>query len=338
MPGRIQTRLESEPPMFVVTFYAFAELNDLQRLKQSIECACEPEGIVGTVLLATEGLNATLSSPCRDTLEFAIRNLQSILSAPGLQPNWSTADSDTAVFDKLVVKIRDEIVTFGREFDFSGIPSPHVDSATWAALIQDERATILDIRNEYEIRLGRFRGSISPQIQSFKEFEPWLQSERSIPRDQTTAIYCTGGIRCEKAVQVMRNHGFKDVVQLNRGVLGYFDSDADKELWEGECFVFDKRVAVRPDLTQGTATQCFGCRRALTKEDRESPDYVPGVSCQHCRNRLTEARLDGLRERVRQVELARQRNQSHLGKPQTHLRNNSKDAQTLESQPQNVEG
>ena len=302
--------------MIVVSFYKFVQIADPTSVCRTIEKACLEQHAKGTVLVASEGINAVLGHKSKESLEAVVDFMMSLPELREVRPTWSTSNVNHDAFDRLIVRVRGEIVNLDQPFDFTCEEIPHISPKEWELLIQDPNTTIVDVRNKYEVRLGRFSNSIHPNTTSFSTFKSWAANTDRKIRKQPTAIYCTGGIRCEKAAQTLKRNGFHNVCQLDQGILGYFDSNADLSRWEGECFVFDKRVSVTPLLSQGTATQCYACRRPLTVRDRESKHYVEGVSCSYCHSGQTEMRRAGLMERVRQVSLASLRNEKHLGHPQ----------------------
>lgn len=299
--------------MVVLSFYKFVPIASPENTVLAIERTCAANQILGTVLIASEGVNATLGHDDHACLERTFESIKQIAGLVDVVPKWSGRATANIAFDRLIVRQRNEIVSLGRPFDFSGPQPPHITPEKWSQLIQNPDTNVVDVRNTYEVRLGRFRRAIDPGTQNFREFTEWVVSALPETREKPTAIYCTGGIRCEKAAQTLAVSGFREIYQLDQGILGYFDAGADRSLWQGECFVFDKRVAITPDLEQGTATQCHACRRPLTQCDRQSSHYVAGVSCPMCIDHLTARRREGLLERNRQVQLAEQRNQKHLG-------------------------
>lgn len=299
--------------MIVLSFYKFVPIASPEDTVLAIERTCAANHVVGTVLVASEGINATLGHDDRACLERTFESIKQITGLVDVVPKWSGRATANAAFDRLIVRQRREIVSLGRPFDFSGPQPPRITPDKWSKLIQDPETNVVDVRNKYEIRLGRFHRAIDPGTQNFREFTEWVANASAETREKQTAIYCTGGIRCEKAAQTLAASGFREIYQLDQGILGYFDAGADRSLWQGECFVFDKRVAITPDLERGTATQCHACRRPLTQDDRQSNHYVAGISCPLCVDHLTAQRREGLLERNRQVQLADQRNQKHIG-------------------------
>ena len=293
--------------MHVASFYAFVAITNPNEIQRRLNLICAELDVVGTVLLAGEGINAVLAHSECAQLESIIDQIKSISIFSDIRPVWSTGNPSNAVFDRLEVRIRNEIVTAGRQFDFDRAESRHVDPIEWNALIEEESTLLLDVRNDYETKLGSFRGSISPGTTNFREFPSFVEEHPELRDAKTVAIYCTGGIRCEKAAQILIDTGIKNVVQLDRGILGYLDSNVDHSSWSGECFVFDKRTSVTNQLDEGTAEQCFACRRPLTIEDRKSSAYRRGISCGYCWNEVSSTRREGLMERMKQLRLKKER-------------------------------
>ena len=299
--------------MFIASFYKFVQLQKLQDLREKVEQTCSRWGVKGTVILATEGVNASIGAPVEQDLEHSVAEILESLGLGNPHINRTKSEPTNEVFDQLIVRVRDEIVTFGESFNFAKPRQPHADSDSWSKMLRDPNCYILDVRNEYEVRLGRFKGSHSPNTQSFGEFRDWAENAQPELKRQPIGIYCTGGIRCEKAAQLLDENGFKNVTQLDGGILNYLASNPDSSHWVGECFVFDKRVSVTADMQEGSATQCHACRSPVTAEDKESDHYEAGVSCPRCWIEIPDERREGLRERARQIALAQERNQYHIG-------------------------
>jgi UPF0176 protein len=297
-------------------FYKFVELSDCAELKPTLLACCEAHDVKGLILLAREGINSTIAGP-----EAGVRAvLQALRRDPRLadlqhKESWS----DRLPFYRMKVRIKKEIVTMG----VPGI-SPrrqvgsYVRPADWNALISDPEVIVIDTRNRYEVEIGSFARAIDPGIDSFSELPQWLaQCERLQPRQgrkPKVAMFCTGGIRCEKSTSLLREQGFEEVYHLEGGILKYLEEVPETQsLWQGQCFVFDERVSVGHGLTVGPHGLCRACRQPLLSEHMDSRDYVPGVSCPRCIDKTTEEQKNSARERQRQWELARQRNQAHIG-------------------------
>ena len=263
--------------------------------------------------MATEGVNGTLAGE-RDDIRTILGWLRMELELKdSIDARWT--DAEAAPFRRMRVRLKKEIVTLGRA---DILPQhgtgKHVSPQEWNALIDNPETLIIDTRNQYEIEVGTFPGASNPGNRSFREFPQFAQALPATDKNRPLAMFCTGGIRCEKATALMLELGFTDVNQLQGGILNYLDQiDDEQNRWVGECFVFDTRVAVDRDLAEGAYVQCHACRRPLSREDLESPDYREGVSCAKCIDELETERALGLEERRRQVRLARERGDTHIG-------------------------
>ena len=300
--------------MTVATFYKFVRLDGLTDLQSRIAGLAESLRLKGTVLLAEEGINATLSG-ARDGLEAFAGKLEQDARFTGVPVKYSAAALDNPVFYRLKVRIKPEILSFGREgVDVAGHAGEPVDARRWNELLDDPDVTVIDVRNRYEIGLGAFPGAIAPDIEHFRDFPGFARARLDPEETSRVAMYCTGGIRCEKASAWLLNAGCREVYQLDGGILRYLETaPAEENRWQGECFVFDQRVSVDAALGQGTYRQCFACRAPLSASDLASPHYRQGVHCPHCFDHLTGARRESLEERQRQVELAEARGSRHIG-------------------------
>ncbi len=297
----------------VVSFYRFVRLADHRALRDPLDGAGRERGLVGTVLLAPEGINATLSGE-RTALTDYLRWLGRYAELQGLDGRWSAVPE--APFRRFRVRLRREIVSLGRpEVDTARHTGIRVPPQEWNRLIADPDTLVIDARNGYEIEVGTFPGAVDPGTESFRDFPRFVEESLATERDRPIAMYCTGGIRCEKASALMREMGFRRVYQLDGGILGYLEAMADsaENRWEGECFVFDNRVAVDRRLAPGNYVQCHACRRPLGPDDLSSPLYREGVSCPRCHGEQDAGRVERLAERRRQVSLARERGEAHIG-------------------------
>lgn len=299
--------------MNVASFYRFVDIAVPAKVCRELEAICDSQSLLGTVLVATEGVNGTLAGS-----EAAIRAVFAWLKSElglerEIEARWTEADG--APFRRMRVRVRKEIVTLGRpDIQPQKHTGKHLSPAEWNRLIADPRTLLIDTRNHYEIEVGTFPGALDPGTDSFRQFPEFASELASSERDRPLAMFCTGGIRCEKATTLMQELGFREVYQLQGGILNYLESVAASDnRWQGECFVFDTRVAVDRDLAEGGYVQCHACRRPLSSEDLESPHYREGVSCPKCINELEAERAARLEERRRQVALARQRGGIHIG-------------------------
>lgn len=299
--------------MKVASFYRFLDLADPEALRHSLLERCRAAGLLGTVLIAAEGVNGTLAGEeagLRSVLAWLGLSLG--LDEP-LDGRWT--DADEAPFRRLRVKVKPEIVTLGRpDLRPHRRSGQHVSPADWNALIERPDVLLLDTRNHYEHEVGTFPGAVDPRTDSFREFPAAAGKIAAVDRDRPVAMFCTGGIRCEKAAALMLELGFEDVYQLEGGILNYLEQMPEAEnRWQGECFIFDTRVALDRDLAEGGYVQCHACRRPLSTEDLRSPDYREGVSCPRCAGDLDPGRAARLEERAKQVALAEQRGEQQIG-------------------------
>jgi len=299
--------------MKVVSLYRFLDLEDPELFRDRLKALCDEQALLGTVLIAAEGFNGTLAGN-----EDAIRTVMNWICqyfdiSTELDARWT--DANAAPFRKMRVKVKKEIVTIGRP---DILPhkrtGKHVDATRWNELISDPEVLVIDTRNHYEIEVGTFPGAIDPGNDSFREFPEFARELAEQSTDRPLAMFCTGGIRCEKATALMLDLGFDDVYHLQGGILNYLTEVEDAEnKWSGECFVFDTRVAVDRDLAEGAYVQCHACRRPLSLDDIESPHYRQGVSCPQCVSESDEDKIARLEERRKQVALAAKRGETHIG-------------------------
>ncbi|MEM8547525.1 MAG: rhodanese-related sulfurtransferase [Pseudomonadota bacterium] len=297
----------------VVSFYHFTRVAEPRVLGEAVREQAASVGLLGTAIVAPEGLNATLAGT-RPALEQLLNWLAGQPGFDVLKGRWSEAEE--APFRRLRIKYRDEIVSLGyRDINPADGQGQHVGPEAWHQLLDDPETLVIDTRNDYEIEVGRFPGAIDPGTTNFREFMDFVAEELGDARDRPIAMYCTGGIRCEKATAVMRDLGFTRLFQLDGGILTYLDQVGDHpdNRWDGECFVFDTRVAVDASLAPGDYVQCHGCRRALAPEDLLRPEYEPGICCHHCFNGLTAVQREQFEERRKQVALAAARGEVHIG-------------------------
>ncbi len=278
--------------MKVVSFYQFLNLADSETLRDQLQVFCEKHGLLGTVLLADEGFNGTLAGEA-DAVQAVFDFLREYLSLSNvIDARWT--DADEAPFRRMRVKVKIEIVSLGRaDIKPHEQTGKHVSADEWNRLIVDPETLVIDTRNHYEIEIGTFPGALDPGNDSFREFSEFATILAAGGTERTLAMYCTGGIRCEKATALMLELGYSDVYQLQGGILGYLEQMKEGDnLWDGECFVFDSRVAVDRDLAEGGYVQCHACRRPLTTEDLASAEFVKGVSCRKCINEAGTTRQD----------------------------------------------
>lgn len=297
-----------------MTFYRFVELDRLDERRAQLAAAAAARDLRGTILLATEGINGTLAGE-RASLAAFQAQLTSFPEFADLPVRYSDAASDRTVFRRLKVLIKDEIVALKQPGVRPGARTgQHVDWARWHALLDDPEVLVIDTRNRYEIGVGSFPGAVDPGTRSFRQWPQWVGEHLRADVHRRVAMFCTGGIRCEKASAWLLEQGFAEVYQLDGGVLGYLESvPAAQNRWRGECYVFDGRVAVDRGLETGTRVQCDACGMPLAAEDRADPAYEPGIACPHCAPTQTPERRARFVERVRQARLAAARETDSTG-------------------------
>ncbi|MEO9789327.1 MAG: rhodanese-related sulfurtransferase [Aurantimonas coralicida] len=287
-------------PLTVATFYRFVTLNDLPALKAELAALCADTGTRGTILIAPEGINGTLAGP-QDGVATMVEHLDRRCGIGRGELKFSAAEDWP--FARTKVRIRPEIITMrAPEADPSRRVGTYVAPSDWNALIDDPEVLVLDTRNRYETKVGGFAGAVDPAIDSFTDFKAYVQTALDPAEHRKVAMFCTGGIRCEKASAYMLSKGFESVFHLKGGILQYLeDVPQEDSRWEGDCYVFDGRVAVGHGLAQTDWTACYGCGQPLSPEERADPAFEEGVSCAHCIDRLTEEKAASLRERQRQI-------------------------------------
>ncbi|MGF1530545.1 MAG: rhodanese-related sulfurtransferase [Puniceicoccaceae bacterium] len=293
-------------------FYKFFHFPQFAEYRGSLFKQARELSITGSLLLAHEGVNGTLAGP-PGAVAALIGSIEKLPGAAPIEVKWSF--SATCPFYRLKVRLKKEIVTFGvGELLPEAQVGEYVEPKDWNALISDPEVMVIDTRNAYEVRLGKFRRAIDPETESFREFSSFVDEQLDPSKTRKVAMYCTGGIRCEKATAYLHRKGFEGVYHLRGGILKYLEEIPPEEsLWEGECFVFDQRVSVGHALRPGDLDLCGGCREPLTEEDRALPGYERGVSCHQCVDQLSDEKKAGARERQRQIELAKARGDRHLG-------------------------
>ena len=300
----------------VAALYKFFEIDNPLELQISLKKILKNHSIFGTILVGSEGINGTIAAKDKENLSKALTYLKKLKGFKDLDIKFS--DSQKNPFIRLKVKLKEEIVTIGdKSIDPSKSAGEYVNPEDWNSLLEEENILLIDTRNDYEYSIGTFKDSINPKTQKFRDFPKWLKNQDYTTEDKNSkkvAMFCTGGIRCEKASSLMKNEGFKRVYHLKGGILKYFESvSKEKSLWNGECFVFDDRVSVKHDLSVGDYDMCHGCRMPITETDKASQKYIRGVSCPNCYDQTTEEQKSRYSSRQKQVELAKQRNQKHIG-------------------------
>ena len=298
--------------IIVCALYRFVRLDDFRTLRGPLLTVLTDNGIQGTLLLAREGINGTVAGS-RTAIDALLEWLQRDARLDGIDHKESVTGE--MPFRRCRVKLKREIVTLGVPgIDPARDVGRYVEPAEWNALISDPDVLLVDTRNDYEVRVGTFRDALNPQTTTFREFPEFVSTRLDPARHRKVAMFCTGGIRCEKSTAFLKQQGFDEVYHLKGGILRYLEEIDEKDsLWEGECFVFDERITVNHRLEPGQYSQCNACRMPINADDMASETYEPGVSCRHCHAELTPARKAALRERDKQVRLARQRGEAHLG-------------------------
>jgi UPF0176 protein len=296
----------------VAALYKFVSLPDYHEMREPLLDVCLKAGVKGTLLLAAEGVNGTIAG--------SRRGVDTVLSY--MREDSRLADlSHKESFDKsqpfyrTKVKLKKEIVTMGvGGIDPNDVVGSYVKPVDWNALISDPEVLLIDTRNDYEVKIGSFRGAVDPKTTSFREFPEYVREHYDPQKHKKVAMFCTGGIRCEKASAFMKHEGFDEVYHLEGGILKYLEEVPEPEsLWQGECFVFDNRVSVTHGLASGEHDLCHGCRRPISSMDKQSDNYEAGVTCPACFDVVTEDQKRRFRDRQKQVELARLRNEDHVG-------------------------
>lgn len=299
----------------VAALYKFAKLPDYQEMQAGLQGFCVEQGLYGTLLLAEEGVNGTVAGT-RMGIDAMLAFIKADPRLADLEHKESYADN--MPFTRMKVKLKKEIVTLGVEgINPNEKVGTYVAPEDWNALISDPDVVLIDTRNGYECDIGTFRGAIDPQTTTFREFPEYISKNFNPARHKKVAMFCTGGIRCEKASSLMVGLGFENVYHLQGGILKYLEKVPPSEsLWEGECFVFDQRISVGQGLKVGDYDQCHGCRHPVSPEEKALIEYVEGVSCPHCYSSQTEEKRARFTERQKQTELALKRGKMHIGEVQ----------------------
>ena len=299
--------------MFTVcALYQFVRLDDFEAFRTPLRELMVELEVKGTILLALEGLNGTISGS-KISIDGVIQFLQDDGRFDNLEIKFS--HSEETPFKRLKVKLKKEIVTLGVEhIDPRSSVGTYIAPQDWNTLISDPDVVLIDTRNNYEYEIGSFKGAINPNTETFREFPAYTKNNLEQYRGKKVAMFCTGGIRCEKSTAYLKSQGFDTVYHLQGGILKYLEEmNEDQSLWEGECFVFDDRVAVKHNLEQGQYDQCHACRYPITQEDKQHPHYEKGVSCPRCHGSRSETQISRYRERERQIQLAKARGEEHIG-------------------------
>lgn len=306
------TQATDKKNFLVAALYHFTPVHEPERLRAPLETLCRENDVKGILLLAKEGINGTIAGPV-DGIGHVLDGLRAHPEFAGLKHKESHANA--MPFLRLKVRLKKEIVTMGvADIDPLKSVGTYVAPKNWNALIADPDTLVIDTRNDYEVAIGTFEGAVDPKTKTFREFPQWVAEHQDTLNKPRIAMFCTGGIRCEKATAFMKDQGFDEVYHLDGGILKYLEEiPKEDSKWHGDCFVFDQRVSVGHGLEQGPHVLCFGCRMPLAPTDLTRPDYEAGVHCHHCKETRSEAEHNRARERHRQVQLAQARNAVHLG-------------------------
>ncbi len=300
----------------IVALYKFTNIDEPLNFQKILKKRLSQLKIYGTILISNEGINGTISSDSKENLSLALSLIESLKGLRKLDLKFS--HSIKKPFIRLKVKLKKEIVTIGDiSINPNEIVGKHIEPKDWNKLINDKDTIIIDTRNQYECSIGTFKNSINPKTEKFSDFPGWLEDQsfsNEVKENKKIAMFCTGGIRCEKASSLMKREGFKNVFQLKGGILKYFENVPENEsLWRGECFVFDDRVSLNHDLSEGTYDMCHGCRMPITENEKKSDHYIKGVSCSSCFDKTSDKQKARYSSRQKQVEIAKKRNKRHIG-------------------------
>ncbi len=295
----------------VAALYHFTPFADPEALRDPLLTLCEGEGVTGTLLLAREGINGTIAGS-RHGIDAAIAHIQSLPGCGNLE--WKESTASAQPFPRMKVKLKKEIVTLGQpDVDPLAAVGHYVNPEDWNELIQSPDVVTIDTRNDYEVAIGTFQGAIDPKTETFRDFPSWWEENKERFHNKRVAMFCTGGIRCEKSTNYLIGQGVEDVYHLKGGILKYLEEvPQENSTWEGDCFVFDGRVSVGHGLEEGPHVLCHACRRPILPEDFDRPEYEHGVSCHQCVDETSEFDKGRFRERQKQMELARARGETHV--------------------------
>lgn len=296
----------------VAALYKFASLADPASLQASLKRVCLDSGICGTLIVAREGINGTIAGS-REAIDAVLGHLRRVPGLDDVEYKGSLAAEPP--FYRMKVRVKREIVTMGVEgIDPKSLAGTYVDPRDWNALIDDPEVVVIDTRNAYEVDVGSFPGAINPKTGSFREFPAWFGGQTELHGKRKFAMFCTGGIRCEKATAFLKLQGFDEVYHLQGGILKYLETvPLEESLWQGECFVFDQRTALAHGNAPGSHQLCHACRHPVSAADMASEDYVAGVSCPRCRPTLSDARKARFAERQKQMDRAAIQGRRHMG-------------------------
>ncbi len=296
----------------VCALYKFVTLEDFEAMREPLQETMKAHNIRGTLLLAKEGINGTVSGT-REGIDALLAWLKSDPRLADL--DYKESQHEKQPFKRSKVKLKKEIVTLGVEgIDPKRVVGTYVEPKAWNDLISDPDVILIDTRNDYEVQVGTFKQAVNPKTETFREFPEYVAQHMDPAKHKKVAMFCTGGIRCEKSTAFMKEQGFEEVYHLKGGILKYLEEVPEAEsLWEGECFVFDDRVTVNHQLEKGSYEQCNACRLPITEEDKQSERYEHGVSCPHCFGTHSEEQIARFRQRELQIQIAKERGEEHIG-------------------------
>ena len=295
----------------LAALYHFTRLDAPDTLRAPLLALMQAHGVTGTLLLAREGINGTIAGD-RAGIDAVLAHLRALPGCAGLE--WKESTASAPPFARAKVKLKREIVTMGQpDIDPRARVGHYVAPEDWNDLIRAEDVVVIDTRNDYEVAIGTFDGAIDPGTESFRQFPAWWQANRDRFHNKRVAMFCTGGIRCEKSTNYLLSQGVAEVYHLRGGILKYLETvPAEDSTWRGDCFVFDGRVSVGHGLVEGPHLLCHACRRPILSADRARPEYEEGVSCHHCADQTSEGDKARFRERQKQIALARARGEVHM--------------------------
>ncbi|NSY40775.1 rhodanese-related sulfurtransferase [Leisingera sp. ANG59] len=296
----------------IAALYHFTRFPDPAAIRPALLDLCQAQDVKGSLLLAQEGINGTIAGP-RAGIDAVLAHIKALPGCAGLE--WKEATAAEPPFGKMKVRLKKEIVTMGQpDVDPQASVGHYVEPEEWNDLIRQDDVVLIDTRNDYEVAIGTFEGAIDPKTESFRDFPAWWEANKDRFHNKRVAMFCTGGIRCEKSTNYLLGQGVEDVYHLKGGILRYLEEmPAEDSAWEGECFVFDNRVSVGHGLVEGPHELCHGCRRPILPEDKARPEFEQGVSCHLCIDQTSEEDKARFRERQKQMKLARARGEEHLG-------------------------
>ena len=296
----------------IAALYHFTRFPDPAALKGPLQALAEAQGIKGSLLIAAEGINGTIAGS-RAAIDAMLAHLRALPGCADLEHKESFAEAQP--FGRMKVRLKREIVTMGQpDIDPRARVGHYVAAQDWNALISEPDVAVIDTRNDYEVEIGTFRSAVDPGTRSFRDFPAWWQANKDRFHNKRIAMFCTGGIRCEKSTNYLLGQGVPEVYHLKGGILKYLEDVPEAEsLWQGQCYVFDQRVSVGHGLVPGDYGTCHACRRPLSAEDRARPEFEDGVQCHRCVDEYTDADRERFRERMHQMQLAERRGERHLG-------------------------